>query len=424
MKDSHPHGTRRPRGKVLSIRRQLRASTFVSLQVRNFQWYFSSSVTFFMAMQMQQIGRGWLVYELTESPLALGIIMLSFASPMAVFSLLGGALADRLPKVKLIVAVQSVNAVLVIILAVLIHTELVVFWHLVAFGLLNGSVMALQVPSRLTLVTEIVPERRMMNAIALNTSGQNLARIIGPAIAGIVIAVFETATVFYLIAGIYVFSILCVSRVKVRSPLISKSRGVIQQIAEGLRYTTGDPTLRNLLVLGFFSSLIGIMAFQSLMPAWSVEALGLGAEGLGLLLAIMGVGAVVGSLLVASLSSYKRRGLLLLATAFSWAIFILIFSQAGNLPLALIWLVFIGFLSAIFLSLNQSLTQIHASPEMRGRTMSLNAMSWGLMPLGALPIGALAEEIGTPNALSVSAIILVVFVIGFTMLNPWFRKLK
>ncbi len=375
-----------------------------------------------MAIQMQQIARGWLVYELTSSPLALGLVMLSFASPMAIFALFGGALADRVPKVRLIITIQATSVILAIILAALIHTQLIAFWHLLVFGVVNGSFMALQMPSRLTIVTEIVAEDKVMNAIALNTSGSNLSRIVGPGVAGILIAAFGTATVFYLIAGLYVFSILCTSRIKLKRPAIRKSASMGREIAEGIRYASSNNILRSLIIVGFVSMLIGMMSFQSLMPAWSVEALGLGAEGLGLLMATMGVGAVFGALFVASLSGYRRRGMLILVTSLIWAALILVFSQSNNLPFALVLLAAVGFLSATFLSLNQSLTQILASPEMRGRVMSINAMSWGIMPIGALAIGALAEQIGTPDAIAISAILLIVFTLVYALLNPKFRS--
>ena len=371
-------------------------------------------------MQMQQIARGWLAYNLTESPLALGIIMFSFSSPMAIFSLFGGALADRFPKIKLLIIVHSLNIILVFMLGILISFGIIKFWHLIVFGIINGSLIALQVPSRQSLVPEIVKETSLINAVALNTSGQNLARIIGPAVAGTIIAISGTAIVFYTIGFIYIVSILCIYQVRVKQRIIRNSEGIFKDITQGFKYVFGNSTLRNLIILAFMSMLIGMMAFQSLMPAWSVEALGVGAEGLGLLMSMMGIGAVFGALFIASLGSYHRKGLILIGATITWSIFLFIFSKSTDLSLALALLVIIGFFSATFLALNQSLVQLHAAREMRGRVMSITVMTWGLMPFGVLPIAALAEQIGTPNSLALSSIILCIFGLVFAILNRRF----
>ena len=379
---------------------------------------------FFLVMQMQQVAQGWLVYDLTNSPLALGLLMLSFMGPTAVFSLFGGVLADKLPKTKLIMATQSFNVVIALILAVLVHTNQITFAHLLILGVFNGTLMALQMPSRRTLIPEIVGEERLMNAIALDTSGANLSRIVGPALAGVLIGILGTASVFYLMAGIAASSIFCISRISIRSPLIRATSGMNREIIEGIKYMSRNPALLGLLIMAFVPMSIGMMSFHNLMPAWSVEALDLGPEGLGLLLAMTGIGAVFGSLFVASLGNFRRRGLLLIGTSLLWAVLIVAFAQSTVLLLALVLLVGVGFFSSIYLSLNQSLTQIYASPEMRGRVMSISMLSFGVMPLAVLPISALAERIGTPDALAVSAVLLLGFVLAFGILNPRFRCLE
>ena len=371
-------------------------------------------------MQMQQIARGWLVYDLTESPLALGIIMLSFSGPMAIFSLFGGALADRVPKIKLVIIIHCLNIILVFMMATLISFGIIRFWHLVVFGLINGSLIVLQVPSRQSIVPEIVNESRLINAIALNASGQNLARIIGPAIAGIIIAIFGTGVVFYTIGFIYIFSVLFIYQVRVKERILRNPNGILKDISQGFKYVIGNSTLRNLIILASMCILIGMMTFQSLIPAWSVEALNVGAEGLGLLMAMMGIGAVFGALFIASLGGNHRKGLILIGSTIAWAVFLFIFSKSTNITLAFGLLIIIGFFSATFLALNQSLVQLYSDREMRGRVMSITVMSWGLMPFGVLPIAALAEQIGTPNALAASSIILCVFGIIFAIFNRKF----
>ena len=373
---------------------------------------------------MQLIGRGWLVYDLTKSPLALGLVMFSFATPMAVFALLGGALADRVSKSKLIMVAQIFNAFLSLGLAILVHTGYITFWQLIVFGVLTGTCIAFQVPARQTLIPDIVGEKRVMNAVALNSSVSNLARIAGPAVAGLLIAALGTAFVFYLMAGMYVFSILSLSKVKMTTQQAKRPSSIRVEMFEGVRYVFSSSILMSLVIMSFVANLIGMMAFQGLMPAWSVEALQMNATGLGLLMATMGAGAIVGSLFVASLGGFSRRGLLLIGSSLVWALFLFGFALSNHIYLALILLIVLGFLSATYLSLNQSLTQIYSEPMMRSRTMSMNLLSWGLSPLGVLPISVLAEHIGTPHAIAISAAILFVFALVFGSFNPKFRKLK
>lgn len=174
----------------------------------------------------------------------------------------------------------------------------------------------------------------------------------------------------------------------------------------------------------FVPMLIGVMAYQNVMPAWSVEALNLGPEGLGLLLAMTGVGAVLGALFVASLGNFRRRGLLLLGVVLIWPTFLVAFSQSSSLTLALVLLLAVGLLGSTYMSLSQSLIQIYASPEMRGRVMSISMMAFGFMPLGVLPVSALAERIGTPDALAASALILFLFALVYGILSTRIRHIE
>ncbi len=165
-----------------------------------------------MAMNMQMITRGWLVLRLADdSPLALSLVMVSFAFPLTFVSLLGGALADRIPRKSMIMLSQGGNAIMTLLLATLDITGLIEFWHLLAIGVVNGSMFAFNMPSRQAIISEIVPVSRLMNAISLNNSGMNLARAIGPAVAGVLIIYLDTAGVFYLITG-FIYSLCCLCR--------------------------------------------------------------------------------------------------------------------------------------------------------------------------------------------------------------------
>jgi len=186
-------------------------------------------------MNIQMITRSWLALKLTDNnPLLLATVMASFALPMTIFSLLGGALADRLPRRNLIIFSQSGNAILTLFIAILDMTGNIELWHLLIIGVINGSMMAINMPSRQAILSDIVPDKLLMNAIALNTSSMNLTRVIGPAIAGFLIIIIDTSGVFLLVSLIYILTALSMSMVKTgRKPISSsKKRTILSDIKE------------------------------------------------------------------------------------------------------------------------------------------------------------------------------------------------
>ena len=377
----------------------------------------------FMALNMQMITRGWLVLRLADdSPLSLSLVMVSFAAPMMFVSLIGGALADRISRKRMVMFSQAGNAILALLVATLDITDVVEFWHLMVLGVLNGSLMAFNMPSRQAMISDTVPEDKLMNAISLSSSAMNLTRILGPALAGILILYIDTAGVFFLISGIYVFATLSIVTINAGTkPASSSRRGMTGDIREGLAYVLGDPTLKGLILIGFIASLFGFSYF-ALLPAWGREALDVGSADLGILMMLMGIGALVGTLILASMSHIKRRGAILLAACVVWGIGLALFSQSTSFTFAVPFLLVIGLVSSLFMSLNMTLIQVYAAREMRGRVTSIMMMTFGLMPLSALPFGALAEWQTTPFALMVSGILLAVFTLIFIFAYPSLRR--
>ena len=378
-----------------------------------------------MAMNMQMITRGWLVLRLeNDSPLALVLVMVSFAAPMTVVSLVGGALADRFPKKNLIILSQSGNAVMTFGLAMLDASGEIWFGAVLIIGVINGSMMAINMPSRQAIISDIVPESKLMNAVALNNSAMNLTRIIGPAIAGFLIVFIDTSGVFYLISAIYVLSALSLLMVKtnfVQTNGVRKSVG--KDIFEGLRYVWSDVHLRGLILMAFLPSLFGFTLF-ALLPVWAREALNVNSSDLGILMTMMGVGALIGTLGLAAVRKFDRRGILLLGLGVFWGIALVGLANSMIFPVAVPFLIIIGLVSSIYMSLNMTLTQLSATPEMRGRVMSIMMMTFGLMPIGALPFGTIAEYIGTANSLTISGILLSLLTLAFAFAYPAFKRIE
>jgi len=371
------------------------------------------------------MARGWLVLRLSnDSPLALSLVMIAFALPMTCMSLVGGALADRIPRKYIIMAVQAGNALMTGLLATLDYTGSIRFWHLIAIGLVNGSLMSINMPSRQALISDIVPKEKLMNAISLNNSGTNLTRAFGPALAGVLIVYMDTAGVFYLIASCYIFSLLSVAMIRISSkPFNAKSKAMTRDIREGLKYAMGDSTLRGLIITLFMPVFFGF-SLIILLPAWAREALQVQADDLGVLMMVMGSGSLVGSLILAALRNMTRRGRWLLINGVLWGATMIMFSQSTSYVAAMPFLFFAGFMSAIFMALNMTLLQIYSADEMRGRIMSIAMMSFGAMPLSTLPFGAVAEWIGTPNALCLSGAMLTILTVVFSLANPNFKKIN
>ena len=403
----------------------LASPIFETLQIRDFRWIWIGSFISFMAMNMQMITRGWLVLRLeNDSPLALVLVMVSFAAPMTIVSLVGGALADRLPKKNLIIISQSANAVMTFVLAMMDASGTIWFGAVLIIGVVNGSMMAINMPSRQAIISDIVPENKLMNAVALNNSAMNLTRIIGPAIAGFLIIFIQTSGVFYLISIIYVLSALSLLMVKTNKVQAKSTRkSVSKDIHEGLRYVWGDVNLRGLILMAFLPSLFGFTLF-ALLPVWAREALNVNSSDLGILMTMMGVGALAGTLGLAAIRKFSKRGLLLLGLGVVWGITLVGLANSMIFPVAVPFLLLIGLISAVYMSLNMTLTQLWAAPEMRGRVMSIMMMTFGLMPIGALPFGTIAEYIGTANALTISGAMLSLLILAFAFAYPAFRRIE
>ena len=378
----------------------------------------------FMAMNMQMITRSWLVLRVTDdSPLALTLVTLTFALPMTVVAPLAGALADRFSRKKLIIFSQIGSGVFTLFLGILDFIGVVNFWHIMIIGIFNGSLMAINMPSRQAIVSDIVPDSKLMNAISLNFSSMNLTRVAGPAFAGFLILLLDTSGVFFVIAVIYGFAAITIGVVRYEPDReIKTGKNVGGDVVDGIRYVFRTPSLRGLFIMSFIPVIFGF-SFMALVPAWAREALAIESDGLGILLMLMGIGATIGTLLLASIGNIPRRGMVMLGASLAWGISLAIFAQLTSFIMVVPFLIFIGLTSSMYMSLNMSMVQIKSDPEMRGRTMSIAMMTFGMMPLSAVPFGTLAEKIGTADSLTISGILLALFTIGFAIINKSFRNM-
>ena len=412
-----------------------RATILESLQYRDFRWLWLGSLVAYMSLNLQMLNRSWLVVILEDnSPLALALVMMSFALPMTFVSPIGGVLADKWSKKKLIAASQIGSAVVTFGLGILDFTGVIQFWHLLASGLLNGVMMAINVPSRQAIVSDIVPKEALMNAISLNNSAMSITRILGPALGGFMIVYFVdwipllesgTAGVFFVIAAVYIFAALSILRIKtdviIEKDKVKSSFG--KDLFSGLVYVLHHKIIRVVLFVNLIGSVFG-WAFMTLMPAWARVVLNVNADDLGILLTVIGVGSLVATLGLASLSNFKYRGILLIASCLLWGLSLALISKMDQLYIVYPLLLFIGIASGIFMSLGMTLMQYYSEPEMRGRVMSVAVMPFGVSSMSAVPFGMIATKIGIENSLMISGILLVFFTILIVLVFPFFTKVE
>jgi MFS family permease len=406
--------------------------TFGSLAIRDFRFLWLANLLTSFAMQMQGVARGWLIYDMTNSPMALTWVMLSFMLPSFLFSLAGGVIADRLPKKPIMVVAQMINAVATTLLAYIIFTGDVHFWHFIIIGIFNGTVLSLSMPARSALIPEVVGEANLVNAMALQSATFNLSRILGPALAGVFIAVFAagntTSTtgvgiVFFMIAGLYLLAVFATAMVnRVGLPAASNNASPLDDVKEGFVYMWQDKIMLGLLIMSFVPFTFGFSA-SFLLPAFNHDIISGGPEDLGLLMTAMGAGAFFGSMILARLGDIKRKGRVMFVCAHFWGITVAAFALSQNLVMALILGAAMGFFSAVFGSLNMSVIQLTVRPDIRGRVMAIMMMSFGLMPIGVIPVSALAEFVGIDIALLVAAAMLILSMVLIGYLFPDLPKL-
>ena len=403
---------------------------FSALAVPNFRWLWIGSLGSSFAMNMQIIARGWLVYALTSSALDLAWVTLSFMLPSVIFSLYGGVLADRLPKRRVIAWAQALNCAATVVMAVIIFSGNVTFWDFIWFGFFNGTILALSMPARQAFVPEIIPERLIFTAMALNTTGWNLSRIIGPALAGLLIAwlaggdktsAYGVGIVYLVIASLYLFSSLTVLKVD-RPGKAQRSRegGTWSDTLDGLRYVMAHPRVFALIVLSILPFLFG-MPLNTLLPAFNQDVLQGHADDLGYLISAMGGGAIVGSLLMATMGDLRNKGFWLIVSCLGWGAVTAAFGAFEVQWAALLLIAAIGMLSSWNMSLNRGMLQMQVEGHMRGRIMSIDMMSHGLMPLGVFPISLIAEYHGVGAALVTSGIALIAITLAVTVFMPSVR---
>ena len=403
---------------------------FQALAIPDFRLLWIANLIASFAMQMQMVARGWLIYDITASPLALTWVVLSFMLPSLVFSLWGGVIADRVRKKPIMVGAQLINAAATVALAVIVYRGDVTFWHFIYFGLFNGTVMSFSMPARAAIVPELVPRETMVNAMALQSATYSTARVAGPALAGWLIAWFAAGentsatgvgVVLFVIAGMYLVSVVATAMLDYQGTPTERPRAkALEDIAEGFRYMRRERLVLGLLIMGIVPMMFGF-APSFLAPVFNKEILDGDPQSLGYLMTAMGIGSLAGSLALARLGDIGGKGRVMFAGCYLWALGLVGFALSPTLMIAAGFGIVTGVFGSLVGSLNMSVVTLAIAPEVRGRVMSIMMMSFGVMPLGMIPIAGAAEVVGIAPALLASALLLAA---SMAALGVWFPELR
>ncbi|WP_258359993.1 MFS transporter [Moorella sulfitireducens] len=395
-----------------------RFQALAALKHRNFRLFWCGQLISLMGTWMQNMAQGWLVLQLTNSPFLLGLVNAIQFIPLLVLALVAGVVADRVPKRRLLIITQSSLMLLAFTLGILTLTGLVRYWHVLILACLLGVVNSFDMPARQAFVVEMVGRDDLMNAIALNSSIFNAARIIGPALAGLVIGRLGMAASFLLNAASYVAVIS--GLLLIRVPGESKSQQVetriLEKIGEGLAYIRRTPVILQAITLMASLSIL-VMNFNVLIPVLARNTLGQQAEGYGLLMSASGIGAFAGAMMLAVLSKNGPQRRLLLGGATGLCLFQLFLAFTRSYPLAFLLLVFTGWSMITFTASVNTTLQLNSPDNLRGRVMSVYALVFGgVTPIGSLFSGSIAHHWGAPAALATGAMLgilsLIIIVVG------------
>jgi len=349
---------------------------------------------------MYQTAVGWLAYDLTGSATFVGLAGFAGGIPMLILAVPAGVILDRSDRRQVLKLSQWGVMLISALFAVLIATDLIQPWSLLVVAGMYGAVMSFIFPTRTTMVPSLVARTDMANAVALNAATQNATRVVGPAIAGVLIALFGASTTFAVAAVLQIIALYTTAKLPAAAAgRMNRGAAGRSTFMVGLRTVAGSQILTGLVLLSLATNVL-VMPYINLMPVFAEDVLDIGSSGLGVLLASVGLGTVGGALFVARSQAPMSWRAIQIITAAAFGGFVIAFALSPNLLVALPLLFLGGFASATFLAMNQTALQLRVDEDKRGRVFSIYLMTWGLLPLGQLPTGLVAEAAGAPIAVA------------------------
>ena len=404
--------------------------TFSSFKVPSFRWFYGSMIGQMGAMQIEMVARGVLVYDITGSGTILGVMALAQSMPMLFASFMGGVMADRIPKKQIMIVGMGSNAVIAGAIAVAIAMGFVstgnptlAVWILVVAGAFKGAVQGLIMPARQSIIPELVSREQIMNAMALNNLGMNVLRFTAPALSGYAIVWWGYQSVYFIMTALFVSATLFALGLP-RTPVVPKAEPTraISDVMGGFEYARREPTIA--LILGFtLFVVLCSMPYMMLLPIFTEDILKVGAAGMGILVSVSGIGAIVCSLVLASLPN-KHRGTMLIVSSLALGVALVVFAFSTSWPLSLVAIAFVGLGQTGRMTLSGTLLQHYVEDAYRGRVMAIYMMEFGLTSLSVFVAGVAADYVGIQWSVGGLALLLVVVTLVVWALSPRLRALQ
>lgn len=399
---SHP--TARPAAEAATAGREgppPRLGTFASLRHRNYRHIWMGHVGHAASLWMEQVARPVLILQLTDSALLVGLVVAARMAPLLLFGLVSGAAADRFDKRRLLMAAQVTTASVHLTMASLVLGGWIEAWHVFVAAAVLGTAMSINMPTRQSLIARVVPRNELLNAMALTITATNIMRIAGGGLAGLLLIPIGVGGVYLLNGIAYVWVIWNTFQVRLEGEDLPAERREpwLDSIRQGIAFAARTPTVLYVLLPAMVLFVFGLPYQSVFVPLLAVKVLGLGDSGVGLLVAVTGVGALAGSLGMASRSNVRRRGLLLLAFLTVFGSVLVLVSRSAWLPASIILLAVAGSVTVSYTALTNTLLLEHTPSQLQGRVMSLMNLDRGLVPIGAATAGALAATLGPQDAL-------------------------
>ncbi len=386
---------------------------------RPFAWFWPCLVTSLTGVWVRITALGYLVYDLTDNELLLGLVSFANAAPVLIASPIAGAILDRVDRRRVLQAVQITQGLSIFVLATLVATDRIAVWQVLIIAAIIGFASGFDWPARLATIPLLVDNHQLKSAVALTAAAFNGSRIIGPAIGGVLAGTIGIAACFFLNAALYLPLVLVLAFIPLRAQParekaasakpVSFRANATGEIAEGYRYIWRTPTIRGLLSVDIVPLAFGISYF-TLAPAVAKDVLGLGETGLGILLACNGIGSLAGTLLVALMTGVRRRGFLIVTGVGLFGVTIVLYALSSNVLLSCLLIGLLGLIASTYATLNDTLVQTLVDDSYRGRVLSVYSMLWGLTPIGGLIGGAMANVVGVQSALIINGFLVLLYV--------------
>jgi MFS family permease len=399
-----------------------------SLKNPVYRLYFLGMLGQFASMNVQMVTGSLLMYRLTESKALLGTMSLFVAIPMIFVSFFGGAIADRVQKKQILVLGLAASAVVSLAVAIALQTGTLSkentgsWWILMTSAFLQGTIMGFMMPARQAIIPEIVSREEVMNAVALNTLGLNVLRFLAPGLAGLLIDAYDFKAIYYTMTGLNVWAVIFIFFVPKTGRLATIKSSMIEDIQAGFKYIFSE---RSVLFILLFTLIIVVfgMPYQQLLPVFTEDILKVGATGMGLLLSVSGIGAMVGSIIVTFLPN-RKRGVILLFSGLVAGLALICFSFSTSMGLSMAIMVVIGLAQTGRMTMSNTLLQTYVKGEYMGRVMSVFNIEWGLVSLGTFAAGLMAEALNVQWVIAGFATILVILAILSLLFVTRLKKLE